>query len=149
MDACKCGAPLRAVGAQTLCALVPQRTLNGLSSLDGFGFCDSPTCSVVYFRGVDSASIQADELDVLVFEKADEPTRLVCYCFGFTVADVTGPGRDRPDAPDRTILANCRRGLANCAVKNPSGHCCMRNVRGLLRQDPTCCSATDGSAHAR
>jgi hypothetical protein len=59
----------------------------------------------------------------------DDPVML-CYCFGFTRAQIE---RDVAEAgestiPDR-IAAEIRAGRCDCKRKNPSGRCCLGEVR--------------------
>lgn len=74
--------------------------------------------------------------------KDDAPERLVCYCFGHSVAAVLEASA--PDGSNRIldeIMDACGRGLDRCEEMNPQGRCCLGNVRALLRtgRSPDCC----------
>jgi hypothetical protein len=63
----------------------------------------------------------------------DDPERIVCFCFGHTAADVAAGGRsDGSNAVVESITDACRRGLGRCAQTNPSGRCCLGEIRALV-----------------
>jgi len=49
-------------------------------------FCDSPECGVVYF-GEDEHTIPMSDLRTPVGQKQSGDERLLCYCYGVTLAD--------------------------------------------------------------
>lgn len=58
-----------------------------------------------------------------------EDEDLRCYCFGITVADLRRDGAERIAFVERKI----RAGECDCARKNPSGHCCLGDLRATAR----------------
>jgi hypothetical protein len=60
-------------------------------------------------------------------------SRLICYCFGYTeedlCQDVLRHGRS---LIMERILAEKKDGHCRCAEKNPSGHCCLGQVRQVV-----------------
>ena len=81
-----------------------------------------------------------------VVEKGDVPVRVglkeredpvpLCYCFGFSLADVRREIAEtgRCGIPAR-ITAEVRAGRCSCEVKNPSGVCCLGEVNRAVREE--------------
>jgi len=110
-------------------------TVAALRRLDGkaYRFCTDPSCDVVYFdRGAHSAFGKQD-LSVRVGLKEAEDPIPVCYCFGFTVADLRNDitSRGETDIP-ASITAEVRAGHCACEVKNPRGSCCLGDISRAL-----------------
>lgn len=83
-------------------------------------FCTDPDCDVVYFGG-DATLVRRAELRTAVGQKSTAPERTVCYCFGVTAADALGSsGESRAYVVERTRCGDCA-----CAIRNPSGRCCL------------------------
>lgn len=124
----------RVVSRATLEALLTKDAHARLRDDDArFRFCGSRRCAVVYYGQAVAPRFGVDDLSVPVFQKSDDPDRLVCHCFEHTVRGVerevarTG-GSDVP----RSITASCRAGLDDCVRRNPQGRCCLGNVRALI-----------------
>src|SRR5260370_29611839 len=62
----------------------------GLSRLDGraYRFCPARDCDAVYFDNRVGSVFHKGDLVVRVGQKETEEPIPICYCFGFTVADV-------------------------------------------------------------
>lgn len=121
----------RAVKTITLKALLRTEALARLDVSTAFQLCADSTCEVVYFSA-QQTYVTAD-LKVLVFQKAPGASVSVCYCFGYTRAEIrqtahTGGG----EALLETITGHIRAGRCGCEVNNPQGSCCLGNVRALL-----------------
>jgi hypothetical protein len=62
----------------------------------------------------------------------DNANRTVCFCFSHTAADILAGARaDGSNAIVDSITDACRRGLGRCEQQNPSGKCCLGDVRAL------------------
>jgi hypothetical protein len=132
----RCGEQGRAVSAITIDNLVRPDRRPSLAS-PPYMFCKTPDCAVVYFDA-EGGTVPAAGVRVVVFQKETSPQRPVCYCFEHTAADVLGATRaDGSNAIVDEIRQACRRGLDRCEETNPQGRCCLANVRGLLRVEPT------------
>ncbi len=100
----------------------------------GFLFCKTEACEVVYFGAQGSEQYLEADLTVSVFQKSNDPSCLVCYCFGHTVEAVredavrTGSSTIADD-----ITEKCRQGLDRCEQENPQGSCCLGNVRQVAK----------------
>ena len=104
---------------------------SGLRRLDGeaYRFCDAPDCDVVYFDNRAGSVFRKGDLTVRVWQKETDESVPICYCFGYSMADVR---RDlstvgRTEIP-ATITNEVRSGHCACEVKNPQGSCCLGNV---------------------
>jgi hypothetical protein len=128
-----CGAVGRAVSDQTIEAILtpPQAVwLQGVVRR----FCGTPSCEVVYY-GDDGRVVTKNELPIRVGVKENEDPIPLCYCFGFSVADVrreiAETGRSTLAA---RITAGVRAGNCACETRNPSGRCCLGEVNRTVRQ---------------
>lgn len=120
------------VGAVTLRHLVVPTALARLVR-ESATFCGTPDCAVAYYDPA-GVVIEKSAVSVPVFQKETRPERLVCYCFGHTVASVLDADRhDGPNAIVDQIMQACRQGLERCEETNPKGRCCLGSIRGLLR----------------
>lgn len=140
MDCCKvegevarcpaCGGRGRRVGRATVLALARADPVPG----DGpWHFCGTKGCAVVWFDARGRRLMRAASR-VRVHQKEDADDRPVCYCFGYTVADVrAGLGADGRNAVADAITERCRRGEDRCEATNPQGSCCLGNVRAIGR----------------
>jgi len=136
-----------AVAAQSTCPdcgkkgkSVPTVTVKSLvrdhlraSAEVSYSFCRTPECDVVYFS--QDAAFRKPDLKVRVGIKEREDPIPLCYCFGYTRADVR---RDlealgHTDIPDR-IKAEIQAGFCACEIKNPSGACCLGDIVRAIKE---------------
>ena len=99
-------------------------------------FCETPTCSVVYFPyDTSAAEFHKADLRVRVGVKETEEPVPLCYCFGITRKEVW----DEIENTGKTtvagrIKAEVQAGNCACEVKNPSGKCCLGNVTRAVQE---------------
>lgn len=109
----------------------------GLSRLDGkaYRFCQAPDCDAVYFDNRARSVFRKGDLTVRVGQKETEEPVPICYCFGYSVADLRRDlaTRGKTDIP-AIIAAEIQAGHCACAVKNPQGTCCLGNVSKLVKR---------------
>jgi hypothetical protein len=99
-----------------------------------YQFCPAPDCPTVYYRGDGQQVFREQDLRERVYQKhADDPTILICYCFGYRVADVLAEW-ERKDVTTviERIQAGIQAGQCACDIRNPQGRCCLGNVRELV-----------------
>lgn len=110
---------------------------------DGRSFCRTPSCSALYFASDGSAADKEDAL-VRIGLKESDGARPLCYCFGFTYADVAQEValRGASSIPAR-ITAEVRAGRCDCAQRNPSGSCCLGEVNGAIKRARSARSHSD------
>jgi hypothetical protein len=98
-------------------------------------FCEARGCDVVYFSSDPQAPVfRRGDLLVRVGAKEQVDPIPVCYCFGFTrkaIQDEVAKTAHSTVA-DR-IATEVKAGNCACEVKNPSGKCCLGNVRRVVQ----------------
>lgn len=80
----ECGNEGKAVKPVTLKSLVKKPRLESVKALDGFYFCETPDCEVVYFNNEQDIYLDKADVAVRVGIKETEDPIPVCYCFGWT-----------------------------------------------------------------
>lgn len=99
-----------------------------------YGFCDVPSCDVVYVGTAGQYFHTADLQTRVGLKVADDPIP-VCYCWSFTerqiVEDVRAHGRStiRDDIRQQVLAGRCA-----CETNNPSGRCCLGDVARAIRK---------------
>ena len=93
-----------------------------------YRFCTTPSCPVVYF-GSTGVRLDRDNLRVRVHQKDDGADVALCYCFGYTRDRLAREG----DAAVAYVAAEVKAGRCACDVKNPSGRCCLGELKRFLR----------------
>lgn len=88
----------------------------------GYYFCTDPDCEVVYF-GEDDRLLRRNDLRTAVGQKSQAPDRLLCYCFDIRESDARS---DRAGAVRQFVIEHTRDGSCDCAVRKPSGRCCLK-----------------------
>ncbi len=121
------GSPGQLVRALTVAANVrgpmpaPQR----------FKICCSRDCEIVYFGDAGDAFSVGDVDTVPGFKAGSDG--LVCYCFGHREVDLRAEsGAAAPSRILAAVEARVETGDCYCAVKSPSGRCCLGNLRALV-----------------
>lgn len=134
-DACpRNGQVGRKVSSFTLSSQVRPEILEALSQREGFRFCGSEDCPVVYYHGGDGTCITAEQVRFPVFQKSTDPQRPVCYCFSHSAAEITDQVRATGgSAVPAEIKAQCAKGLDACERNNPQGSCCLGNVQKVVK----------------
>lgn len=99
-----------------------------------FWICGDPDCALVYFGDADSR-LGASELRVRPGFKQDSDDGLVCYCFLHRRSDLEAELREHGETtiPER-IIEEVRAGNCACSVRNPSGKCCLNDVRKAVEE---------------
>ncbi len=129
----RCGEKAKGVLAKTLDHLLIPETKNRLEVLEGFHYCKTPSCDVVYFRG-DTLLTQCD-ITVTVGCKEDASPATVCYCFGWTEEKI----KAQLEATGKTtaledIRAKMQAPGCSCEILNPGGGCCLGDVTKAIKQ---------------
>lgn len=115
-------------------SLLSADAANRLDGSDGFLFCKTEACEVVYFEGGGGEQFRESDLTVPVFQKSQNPLRLVCYCFEHTAQAVRDDAvRAGTSTIADEIADKCRQGLDRCEQMNPQGSCCLGNVREVAK----------------
>ncbi len=124
----QCGYKGQPVDRTTIDALLKPESLSQVNDSE-YAFCKTPNCQVVYYA-VDGTQLKKEHVRVRVGLKETEDPILACYCFGVTERmireDVQQTGRSSASA---RIQAEVKEGNCRCEVENPSGRCCLGEVR--------------------
>jgi hypothetical protein len=88
----------------------------------GYYFCTDPDCEVVYF-GDDDRLLRRNDLRTTVGQKARTPDRPICYCFDIRANDALA---ENAAIARQFVIDHTRDGSCDCAIRNPSGWCCLK-----------------------
>jgi len=129
-----CGHKTKRVSAVTMRAMLDPDALASLDGVEGFRFCSGATCPTVYAKEGRDETVGAAQLRLPVFQKSDDPDRLICYCFRHTLREVMRDAQsDEPHIAD-DIRDKCHGGLDHCEQENPQGSCCLGNIARVADQ---------------
>lgn len=130
-----CGSHGRKIEPETLTSQLKATVKNRSSKLEGYHFCSTGECDVVYFTSSGSPSFIREDLTLPVFQKSSDPNRFVCYCFEHRVGELLDEVAATGDSVvPADIKAKCKAGLDECEIKNPQGVCCLGNVLSVVKQ---------------
>ncbi len=130
----------RCPGCREIGRPVPRATVGALARLEvdaarlsakDYRFCETRACPVVYFSA-SGAHIDRGDLRVAVHQKDDGPQVPLCYCFAVTRARLAREG----GAAVAFVTAEVKACRCACDVKNPSGRCCLGDLRRFVRPSP-------------
>ncbi len=129
-----CGQRGIPVGERTLKSLLRDDILSEIKGgLNGFFFCRTSDCDVVYFRGRETFG--KDALRVRVGIKEKFPPRPLCYCFGWTRERIERDFEEKGYSDViREVSQLVKEGKCECEVKNPSGRCCLGDLKRVVRE---------------
>ncbi len=128
-----CHEKAKGVLGKTLQHLLREDVKAKLSCFDGFYYCKTPTCKVVYFRG--DEILTQDDVSVVVGLKEGAVPATVCYCFEWSKekiqAELETTGRT-------TVIEDIKTKMQNpgcsCEILNPSGGCCLGDVAKAVKE---------------
>jgi hypothetical protein len=129
----RCGTAGRTAGSDTLAAILRPEAAARFASA-GARFCATKTCGVVYYSADGRLAEKGDAVIRIGAKETDAPIPL-CYCFGFTREDVyRDVAASGTSAVPERIEAEVRAGRCSCRTKNPSGRCCLGEVRRAVTE---------------
>jgi Zinc binding domain len=129
----RCGAVGKTVTDETIHAILKPADADRLVAVE-LRFCRTSSCAVLYY-GADGRTVEKSASSVRVGWKETEDPIPLCYCFAFTRSDVQREVAQTGDSsiPER-IEAEIRSGRCDCERKNPSGACCLSDVRRAVKE---------------
>lgn len=131
----ECGNTGKPVMDITLRSIVKEPVLETIDSLDGFNYCGTPTCEVVYFNNERQVYLHKEDVKVRVGIKETESPIPVCYCFGWTQEKIYDQIMQQGHSTAvREISAKVKAGECACEIKNPSGRCCLGEVNKAVKR---------------
>lgn len=129
----RCGNPGSPVSGITIEAMVRDKRSTRVRSRESFSFCHTPDCPIIYFDNMQREYIEKRDVKVRVGIKETEDPIHVCYCFGWTrkmihdeIARI-GKSSAIDDITTRMKTTGC-----NCERNNPSGVCCLNDVKNSI-----------------
>lgn len=133
-DTCPiCKQKAKDVSIVTLSSMIKKKYQKELKSLNGFYFCKTSNCEVVYFKGLEI--IKQDMLNIEVGLKYWTNHSTICYCFNWTKEKMneqitrTGKTNALEDIKSRMNTDKCA-----CEINNPSGKCCLKDVKQVIKE---------------
>jgi len=123
-----CQGASHTVTRKTMLLMLKPEALDRISA--GFyRFCASPGCRVVYFSENSGENFTTDDLRARVGVKEMSDPIPLCYCFGFSEADLREEllTKGQSTIPQR-ITTLVKQGMCACEERNPSGTCCLGEV---------------------
>ncbi|MBI1855875.1 MAG: copper chaperone Copz family protein [Chloroflexi bacterium] len=129
-----CGEKGQAVSGDTVRHLV-REGLNARMDGKNLMFCKTPGCSVVYYSPDGRPLFKKDDIRVRVGLKETEDPVWVCYCFDISKKDI----REEIEQTGRStaslrIRKEVEAGNCACEIKNPSGRCCLGEIRSAEKE---------------
>jgi len=123
----ECGKESKRVLGKTVQHLLKEHAKKLLSSFEGFYYCTTPECNVVYFR--DKAFFTQADLMIIVGQKKGAVPATLCYCFEWTKEMIHTQIQNKGESNALVDIKNKMQTLGcNCTLRNPSGGCCLGDV---------------------
>ena len=128
----KCNKKAKGVLGKTLQHLLISEAKANIFCLDGFYYCKTASCEVVYFR--DDEILTQQEISVVVGLKAEADPATLCYCFNWTQEKIreeialNGSSIALKDIKNKMNTIGCQ-----CEILNPSGGCCLGDVSEAIK----------------
>jgi len=133
MECPRCKEKAKGVLGKTVVHLVKGGSKSKFDGFDGFYYCKTPSCKVIYFRG--DIVLTQDDIKVTVGLKEEATPATLCYCFEWTRekirAEIEATGKS---TVLEDIKANMKNPGCSCEVLNPSGGCCLGDVGKAISQ---------------
>lgn len=128
----QCGNTARSVGRKTLYHLLEPGVARSVKPGNKYGVCRTRSCSILYFSDNHNQTWSPSDVRSTVGFKQPpnaSPTP-VCYCFGYTEKIIA---EELETTGDSTVVEwiteRVQAGECACEYKNPTGRCCLGNVR--------------------
>ncbi|PTD94887.1 hypothetical protein C9439_00150 [archaeon SCG-AAA382B04] len=99
--------------------------------------CKNKDCSVVYFSENHNQVFSRKHVRKRVnfkLDKDEQPYPL-CYCFGYRKEDIKKDVvENKETSVDEWIKKRIKANECNCMVNNPSGSCCLEDIREAIQE---------------
>jgi len=128
-----CSEKAKGVLGKTLEALLNDNVKSKLTCFDGFYYCKTPSCKIVYFR--DDTVVTQEDMNVVVGLKDGATPATVCYCFAWTKEKIKAELlSERKTAVLEDIKVKMQNPGCSCEILNPSGGCCLGDVAKAIKE---------------
>ncbi|HFU74584.1 MAG TPA: hypothetical protein ENK65_03425 [Helicobacteraceae bacterium] len=129
----QCSEKAKGVLAKTLEHLLTDEAKDKLSCFDGFYYCKTPSCAVVYFR--DNEILTQKDMSVVVGLKEGATPATTCYCFDWTKEKIRAELLDSGETKAlQDIKAKMEHPGCSCEILNPSGGCCLGDNTKAIKE---------------
>jgi len=129
----ECNEKAKGVLGKTLEHLLTDDAKTKLSCFDGFYYCKTPSCSVVYFR--DAEILTQKDMSVVVGLKDGASPATTCYCFGWTKEKIE---KQLQESGETNALEDIKAKMENtgcsCEILNPSAGCCLGDNTKVIKE---------------
>ena len=128
----KCKKKAKVVLGKTVEHLLTPKAKSKLSCFDGFYYCKTPSCEVVYFS--ENTILTQKDMSVIVGAKKGAKPSILCYCFEWSKEKITkeieknGTSIALTDIKYKMDTIGCQ-----CEILNPSGICCLGDVSKAIK----------------
>lgn len=142
----ECGHKGQSVLRKTLERILKDECRNVLQHAD-YLFCTSATCQVVYFSNETQQYFRKGDVRVRVgIKETDDPVP-VCYCFDYTRDRIFREIRERGASTALPyITEKVKTGQCQCETENPSGRCCLGEVKKTVKAGLAISGSTGAAA---
>ena len=129
----ECSEKAKGVLSETLQALLVESTKAKISCFDGFYYCKTPSCKVVYFR--EEEILTQKDLSVVVGLKEGASPATTCYCFEWTKEKIKAQLQESGETNAlEDIKAKMKNPGCSCETLNPSGGCCLADNAKVIKE---------------
>ena len=119
-----CSEKAKGVLGKTLKHLLTDEAKAKLSCFNGFYYCKTSSCEVVYFR--DDERLTQKDVSIVVGLKDGATPATTCYCFDWTKEKIRAELRATGETKAiEEIKAKMKKLGCSCEILNPSGGCCL------------------------
>lgn len=133
----ECGTDARQIHTETVRNMLESFTNQAVEDGPQYRVCEAQDCDLVYFADEIDQQFDLEDVRVTVNFKLDEDERPypLCYCFGYGKEDVISEIENTESSSvvgwitDRVQAEECA-----CRWKNPTGGCCLSNVKQTVEQ---------------
>ena len=97
-------------------------------------FCPNPDDDTLYFFLGEDDPLTLNDVKVRVGFKEREAPHPVCYCFDYAKEAIQDDYRQHGECRIESFIRDMvAKDLCACEVKNPTGRCCLGEVRAAYR----------------
>jgi len=128
-----CQKEAKGVLSKTLEHLLKNTVRSTLSSLEGYYYCKTASCKVVYFKEDDI--LTQEDLSVEVGLKEGVSPATLCYCFHWSKENIQKELEISGNTKAlEEIKAKMKDPGCSCEILNPSGGCCLADVQKFIHE---------------
>ena len=128
-----CKNKAKEVSAITVKFLVKDEYLKELSSVKDFFYCQTSDCEVIYFKL--NEIIKQEHLIKEVGLKEWANPKTVCYCFNWTKEKISDEVNKLGKTNAIGVISEKMNSIGcDCEHKNPSGKCCLKDVKKIIKE---------------